>query len=462
MESSITSFGAAPPEAAALPQVPVRAAAGPGLRVALLSPSGWGNLGDAAILDSLVHGLRSRVPGAHVVGVTLNPRDTRRRHGIAADTFSASRVRTTPSSRTSRTSPIRPPANPTTARSLPPDARAGAAGRQPSRARAASTGGCATCRARSAIDAAHVSASGTRTCSWSRAGGRSTTSGAARGHPYALARWARLARRLRARYVVLSVGTGTLGSRLSCRFLAQALRGAAYVSFRDEGSRRLAARVGAPPDAPVVPDLAFAVPLPAARETKRNPLAVGISPMVYLASRAWPEQDQARYLRYLDALAAVARGQLDAGRVVVLFGTDGQDEQALDDLQVLLLADLPAPLKAQVERPRVSGVPELLELLAGLDAVVASRLHGVILTHVAGRPCLALSYERKVRQHMRDFDEEQACLEIEGLDPAVAGRALAHLLESRDAVRARISARASRRRAEVDAQYDAVFGRGRT
>jgi polysaccharide pyruvyl transferase WcaK-like protein len=184
---------------------------------------------------------------------------------------------------------------------------------------------------------------------------------------------------------------------------------------------------------------------------------VGVSPMVYLASRAWPEQDHARYLRYLDALAAIARAQLDAGHRVVLFGTDGQDEQALDDLEARL-ADLPAGARSRVERPPVAGVSGLLELIGGLDAVVASRLHGVILTHVAGRPCLALSYERKVRAHMHDFDEEAACLDIEGLDPAAAADVLGRMLAAREESRTRIADRAARWRAAVDAQYDAVLG----
>src|SRR5690349_737954 len=54
------------------------------LRVAFVSPSGLGNLGDAAIIDSLIAGVRLRSPGAELVGFTLNPEDTRARHGVEA------------------------------------------------------------------------------------------------------------------------------------------------------------------------------------------------------------------------------------------------------------------------------------------------------------------------------------------------------------------------------------------
>ena len=53
-------------------------------RFAFITPSGWGNLGDAAIVDSLIHAVRERVPGARIVGYTLNHADTGQRHGVEA------------------------------------------------------------------------------------------------------------------------------------------------------------------------------------------------------------------------------------------------------------------------------------------------------------------------------------------------------------------------------------------
>src|ERR1700694_472480 len=59
----------------------------PDATIAFMSPCGWGNLGDAAIVDSLVQGIRRRIPGARIVGFTLNPEDTRARHGVEAHTL---------------------------------------------------------------------------------------------------------------------------------------------------------------------------------------------------------------------------------------------------------------------------------------------------------------------------------------------------------------------------------------
>src|SRR5262245_46895787 len=59
------------------------------LRVAFVSPSGLGNLGDAAIIEAFLAGVRRRRPGAEIVGFTLNPADTQERHGVDAHTCGA-------------------------------------------------------------------------------------------------------------------------------------------------------------------------------------------------------------------------------------------------------------------------------------------------------------------------------------------------------------------------------------
>ena len=59
------------------------------LRVAFVSPSGLGNLGDAAIIESMLAGIRRRHRAAEIVGFTLNPADTEVRHRVEAHTCGA-------------------------------------------------------------------------------------------------------------------------------------------------------------------------------------------------------------------------------------------------------------------------------------------------------------------------------------------------------------------------------------
>ena len=51
-------------------------------------------------------------------------------------------------------------------------------------------------------------------------------------------------------------------------------------------------------------------------------------------------------------------------------------------------------------------------LLHSLDFVVASRLHGLVLSFLAGKPCVALSYDRKVDALMTDVGLKAYCLDI--------------------------------------------------
>lgn len=55
---------------------------------------------------------------------------------------------------------------------------------------------------------------------------------------------------------------------------------------------------------------------------------------------------------------------------------------------------------------------ELLEFYRGMDLVISSRLHGVLLAMVAGRPVLGLSHERKVRAAMSDAGASAFCADL--------------------------------------------------
>ena len=53
-----------------------------GPRVALLTPYNGGNLGNAAIQDSMISNLRTRVPGIQFLGITLNCDNFIKHHGV--------------------------------------------------------------------------------------------------------------------------------------------------------------------------------------------------------------------------------------------------------------------------------------------------------------------------------------------------------------------------------------------
>ena len=422
-------------------------------RVAFVSPSGFGNLGDAAIIDSLIAGIRRRLPDAEIVGFTLNPSDTSARHGVEAGTCGAYSLPHYPIRRAARG-----PDAPTGEPPPPPSFVRRTVGALPGarRSRDAARFAVAELRHRREIAARirgfdHVVIAG--------GGQLDELWGGPFGHPYTLYRWSRAARRAGARFVVLSVGTGTLATRLGRMFVARTLAASAYHSFRDARSRELAVPAGAAPGDPIVPDLAYGltVPLPPASARVRTRRAIGVAPMCYADPRVWPKPDAARYAHHIASMAEIATRAAATGHDVVLFGTDTPDRDPVAECHARALAALDDAGRARVQRivPQYTG--ELMTLLQSLDVVVAARFHGVLLAHVAGKPVLAVSHERKVATLMSELGQDAYCAPIDALDPAAASALIDQLLHD-GAIEQAIRAQAADHRRRVEAQYDRVFG----
>lgn len=376
----------------------------------LVSPCGWGNLGDAAIQESAIHGLRCRFPDARFVGFTLNPDDTTRRHGIPA--FPISGVA---SPRYGVVLPKVPASRLDQMLGSLESLRGGYRLGHGARALLSFVEGerlhAALIRDQvPELSGLVVSGGGQIDGLW----------GGPWGHPFSLWQWSRVAARRSIPYVILSVGAGMVGGTLSRWFLRGALRQATYRSFRDARSRDIAASLvlGVEPG-PVVPDLAFGYDMPVTPAPGRSPtFTVGVSPIAFRDPRVWPEPDAVRYEQYLGALTTFVQQIVSTGREVVLFTTDTADTRVVSDL----CTRVRSPAVRTAETPTLAA---LADVLSRVQVVVASRLHGVLLSHVAGRPVFALSYDWKVDRHMEDLgqgahrhsiDEPNSRAWLEGLE----------------------------------------------
>ncbi len=417
----------------------------PATRIGLISPCGWGNLGDAAIVESVIQGARRRLGDPSIVAFTMNPDDTRTRHGI--DAAAVSGVERPGYRVVDPDEPERPADEDAAPRSRLRRAADFVVGLPGPR-------DVATALRLAADDRRH----GRRIDGIAReldhvvvAGGGQLDDfwGGALGHPYALARWGRRARRFGIPFSVLSVGTGTLGSIASRSFVRDALRHANTVSFRDAGSRELAGPAAA--GAPVVPDLVYGLPVEPRRPHER---LIAVSPMSYCAPGWWAVADEPRYRRYIDRLAQLTRLVLDRGFDVVVLSSNRSDDAAVADL-VDAIGEVPA------DRLRVADTPthdDYLDAAGAAVAVVATRLHGILLAHLAGRPALALSYDRKVDVAMHDVGHAAWCVAIDEFDPAVVVESLMAMVTDAEALGATVTEQVAAARAAVDRQYDEVFG----
>lgn len=428
-------------------------------QMALISPCGWGNLGDGAIVESLIHGVRSRVPGVRILGFTLNPADTMQRHGIDAFTISAVSLPFYPIVEPSPSSSPEPEMEPPqSAARTGQGGLARALGKLPIRGRLRTwlAGAVRLTREPRHLRRSVERFQGTHSLVVAGGGQLDGVWGGALGHPYALWRWAHIARASGARFVVASVGTGTLGMA-SRALVLRALRLADYRSYRDEVSRAMLRVPDLTADDPIVPDLAYGLPVtvrPAARGAR---LTVGLSPMNYRHPSHWPERDRQAYQQHIRSFASLAARILAAGHEVIVYLTDCDQPAARD--MVGALGQVGGEGRSRLRVAETDTLQGLVDVLQRLDVAVAARLHGVILPQVVERPVLAVSHERKVRTLMTDMGLERFCIDIADADSATVFARLEQLIAERDAVREKVVHHVADCRRRVEAQFDLLFSR---
>ena len=369
-------------------------------RIGVIYPSGWGNLGDEAILQSTFQALRQLWPGTELRAFTLHPGRTAANHGVPAEPLTGLNRPLFGAPREEEPLPVR------AARSI-----ARRTDGVPLVGKVTSWASACT------ADLVFEAVSLFRAWRWlstadlllaSGGGQLDDVWGGAWGQPYALARWAWLAKRAGVPFAFLSVGYGGASTWLSRRLLRYAVDGAAYCSVRDSESRTLTARLGVKRDLPVVPDLAFALAPGSPRLCQRPGYDIGISPMTYLRPGSWPNEDAAEYQRLIGLWSDLVSACVEEGNRVQLFVSDPADMVAVKDVWDRLTEEA----RAATSINQALSPDALLEFYRGLDLAISSRLHGVLLAMVAGRPVIALSHERKVRTVMGDAGVSAFCADL--------------------------------------------------
>ena len=420
--------------------------------VALLSPCGWGNLGDAAIMAAAIDQIRMRQPDAEVIAITLNPLDTQQRHGIPAFAIDAF-----------------------TLAGFSVD-RAGLTGTRRLAQRVLQRVRRISCRLANVLCAAlnvvtlpirelwhwWSSIRLVRKCQFVVVCGGGQIDelwGGPWGHPYVLFKFGFLSRLTGARFLVLSSGSARLTSRLGRWFVQRALRWADYRSFREHFAVDLARQLGAPEPNLWCPDLAFSLDVGSQRSLRRGEgRVVGVSPIAWLDPKSWPEKDGKRYGEYFTQLVDFLKVLIARKQQVVLFATAGADHAVVADVvRVLREEDFP-DLDELLTVSAARTVPDLLDVLARVDVVVASRLHGVLLCYACCLPVVAISYDPKVEHLVESFSQEAACLSIDSLENSQLLEILDHVCAQRGVISKQLAAKVAEFRERLAEQYDRIFG----
>ena len=445
--------------------------------IALLTPYCGSNLGDGAIQISVIEQLKARLPSADIIGITLHPQDTQQRHHIRSHLISAATV------------PYYTPVKPDNAacnHSAPQLAKSslnygGATHvdntyssfesikrlikKVPFVFNAIKTLTFVSGNIRADIlhwfdsyfllrkvDMLVVSGGGQFDEEW----------GGPWGHPYALFKWSVLAKLTRTPLIILSVGACQLENRLSQFFIGTALKIARYVSVRDSVSlKRITAMFnGTAKKVRLVPDLAFNYPVSnysPVRFNNANHKIVGISPIAYLNPEYWPNKNSGIYDHYTRQLSIFVSHLLRQNYHVVIFCTTNTDKRVIDVLLHNLATDVKQLAEQRIEQPPIASVNDLISVLKALDYLIASRLHGLLLSFVTSCPSVAISYDLKVDTLMADLEQESCLLNIHNFDAEALKTAFSRLIDNESQIKQLIHAKITTYQADIDRQYDIAF-----
>lgn len=382
-------------------------------RIALFGPYASRNLGDTATQLAVMQNLRQRLPQVQLLGVSPEPDDTLRSLGLPTFPLSGHGPSAGDIGLTDR------PA--TASERVRTTLRIG--------------------RFIRTLDMLIVSGGGQLDDFW----------GGPWAHPWSMLLWTALARWHRVPVVVLGIGLDHLNAALSQRFALTALRWAQLRVFRDEDSLRAMVAMGLKAASRVCPDLAFSLTCEAPAANEASAQFVVLSP---ISRKTWSHAPTEVHERYLERLAHT--GAALAQRGLALRIACSQPAMDMSEAHTLL-QQLSALGVRDAQLCSTPTVPDFLRALQGAQLVIASRLHAVILSLVAGCPVLALPHLPKVSTVMRDAGLGDYHLPLRDFSAADLTARAMHALTRVDTLRAHVRATHERWRVQVQEIFDDVL-----
>lgn len=424
-------------------------------RIGLLDHMGGGNLGDDATQEAVIENIKRRWPDADLYGFSLNPDDTRARHGIPSYPIRTktwilgmeTRVENPPPRKRLKTAASKHPFLFWPLRAIYAAlVRAPRALAQELRFLARSL------RILRPFDLLIINGGGQLTESW----------GGPWKFPYTIFKWTLLARMAHVKYIFLNVGAGPLSHPVSKYFVRHALLPAHYVSFRDEQSRAMVRDIGFTGKSDVFPDSVYGLDLTGlhtghAGKSDRSSI-VGFAPMAYCDPRVDRNADPAIYGGLIRTLGLFGSWLIERDYSLVLFCSDiGMDPPTICDLEAVLRTHIGANGANAITARSVASTEDLLLAISSMDYVVTCRFHGVVLAHMLNKPVLALSHHPKVNTLMNDLGLSDYCVGIRNCGVDVLKSAFISLVTNKDDIKNRMGERLACYRRQLSTQFDSLF-----
>jgi polysaccharide pyruvyl transferase WcaK-like protein len=235
--------------------------------------------------------------------------------------------------------------------------------------------------------------------------------------PWGMPYWlflATLACRARGRPVALvGVGAEPAQHPLTRLLFAGTARLATWTSVRDEPSRDVLRSWGVARPVPVVPDVAFALPVPDGGPARQGHVVVGV--MGYEGDPADPTRGQRVVRDYRRRMAEMVGRLLATGCSVSLVVGDVADLPLAREIRDTVVQDGPgAGDRVSVSSART--LEALMTEMAAAEVAVVSRFHNLVSALVVGTPAVSLSYADKSARLLTEFGLEGLVQPIEGFD----------------------------------------------
>ena len=276
-----------------------------------------------------------------------------------------------------------------------------------------------------------------------------------------LAKFAILSKLAGTEFMFVSVGAGPLRNKLSRFFCKIALSLADYRSYRDLSSKRFIEKVVRfKKNDPVYPDLAYSLNIEQYdQRVLKHRSVVGIGVIAYSDPRYWPENDLAVYNTYLNKLSSFVGWVIERHYNVTFFLGEAQpDLLALRDLvDILNIAGVRKPTGELFTAEPIQTITDLLEQIANMDLVVASRLHNVLLPILFEKPVIALSYHPKVDALMAESGQAKYCLPIDTFDLDTLKQRFIDLERDCESIKIQFSKQVITNKAALNKQYERIF-----
>ena len=427
-------------------------------RIGLLDHLGHGNLGDDATLDAVMQNIKSRWPQAEIIALTMNPHDTRERHGI-------------PSYAIRRYWKLPPHAGKTT------PSEAGLKAKVKRRlskypfllALLRRTNAIAIGMPRaffqelsflvesfsivSNLDLLVISGGGQLLDSW----------GGPAAFPYTIFKWVLLARLARVKCYFINLGAGPINHPLSKWLIKSALFFADYISFRDGNSKAIAEKIGFKGKSEVSVDCVYgldrSVPDTSYAPAPEHPV-VGLSPMAYCDPRVYWDQNQGVYGDYIHRFAEFGTWLISCQYRLKLFSTEiSFDSRAIEELAIALQSATGITCPRSIMLENVDEFQGLLSAIWSSEYIVTCRYHGVVLAHLLNKPVLAISHHHKVATLMNDLGLSEYCVDIRTFDLDLLANTFIRMVENRDEIKKRMAEKAASYRRGLTLQFDQLFPR---